>query len=99
VTNSVVDIWTHKEDFETLNILHFHVNDTSDSVTLDVKYMHEAENLDDHKEFGVDLQGRPLKYKIIIKNCKIFTVLYKESTEEGEVIEIPFKENTIEPSA
>ena len=75
------------------------MNDTSDSVTLDVKYMHEGESLDDHKEFGVDIQGRPLKYKIIVKKCKIFTVLYKEATEDGEVIEIPFRENVIEPTA
>lgn len=99
VTNSVVDIYTHREDNETLNIIHFHVNDTSDSVTLEVKYMHDNENLEEHKEFGVDMQGRPLKYKIIVKNCKIFTVMYKEATEEGEVIEIPFRENTIEPTA
>ena len=53
--NSVVDIWTCIEDHETLNILHFHVNDTSEEVTLDVKYMHEGESIDDHKEFSTDM--------------------------------------------
>lgn len=61
--------------------------------------MHESETLKDHQEFGVDVQGRPLKYKIIVKNCKICAVMYKESTEEGEIIEIPFRETVIEPSA
>ena len=42
--------------------------------------MHEGETIADHMEFGIDVQGRPLKYKIIVKNCKILTVLYKEST-------------------
>jgi hypothetical protein len=49
IANSTVDIWTHKEDFETLNILHFHVNNNSNHVTLDVKYMHEGETLEDYK--------------------------------------------------
>ena len=52
--------------------------------------MHDGETLDDHMVFGNDLQGRPLKYKIIVKDCKIQSVLYKESTEEGEIIECPF---------
>lgn len=30
VIYSTLDIWTHNEDFETLNILHFNVKDTSD---------------------------------------------------------------------
>ena len=30
---------------ETLNIIHIHVNDTSDMVTFDVAYLHENEKL------------------------------------------------------
>jgi len=50
VTNSVVEIWTSLIDTdaagETVNILHIHVNDTSDQVTFDTAYMHEGETLE-----------------------------------------------------
>lgn len=49
VEGSTVDIWTQidptDQAFETLNILHIHVNDTSDEVTFDVAYMHDGEDL------------------------------------------------------
>jgi len=101
VTGAIVDIWTQTIDFETLNIIHFHVNDTSDEVTLDVSYMHEGENLESFYTFKSDFEGRPLKYKIIVKDCRIFKVLYNESakTQGGQVHEIPFQENVIEPKA
>ena len=46
VADTVVDIWAEIIDPETLNIVHMHVNDTSDSVTIDVAYMHEDETLE-----------------------------------------------------
>ena len=92
VSGTQVDIWTQVIDHETLNIIHFHVNDTSDEVTLDVVYMHQGEDVKEFYTFGEDVYGRPLKYKIIVKDCKIHKVLYKESSEKGEVHEIPFNE-------
>lgn len=46
VQDTEMRIWTQKVDGETLNIVHIHVNDTSDEVTLDVAYMHEGESLE-----------------------------------------------------
>jgi hypothetical protein len=54
--------------------------------------MHEHEDIKEFYTFGEDIYGRPLKYKIIVKDCKIHKVLYKESSEKGEVHEIPFNE-------
>lgn len=76
VDESVVEVWTEKVDHETLNILHFHVNDTSEEVTIDTVYMHEGENIEDFTEFGNDFAGRPLKYKILVKDCEVYKVLY-----------------------
>ena len=56
--------------------MHIHVNDTSDEVTLDVAYMHSDEKIEDFQEFKTDISGKPLKYKIIVQNCKIFKVFY-----------------------
>lgn len=76
VDDSVVEIWTEQVDHETLNIFHFHVNDTSEEVTLDTVYMHDGENIEDFMEFGSDFAGRPLKYKILVRDCKVYKVLY-----------------------
>lgn len=53
-----------------------HVNDTSEEVTFDLAYMHDGESLEQFEEFKTDMSGRPLKYKIIIKDMAIFKVLY-----------------------
>ena len=42
VAGTSVDIWTEVIDFETLNIIHIHVNDMSDSITMDVRYVNEG---------------------------------------------------------
>ena len=99
VAGTKVDIWTQVIDFETINIIHFHVNDTSDEVTLSVSYMHEEEEMKDFMTFGNDLQGRPLKYKVIVKDCKVFALLHKESADEAEVDEIPFEEHVVDMNA
>lgn len=78
VPGTEVTIWTQKIDSETLNIVHLHVNDTSDEVTLDVAYMHDEEKLSDFMEFKVDAAGKPLKYKIIVKECHVHAVLYND---------------------
>lgn len=47
VNGSIIEIWTQVDPsdqaLETLNIVHIHVNDTSDMVTFDVAYMHDNE--------------------------------------------------------
>lgn len=64
---------------ETLNIFHLHVNDTSDEVTFDVAYMHDNEAIDQFIQFATDVSGRPLKYKIIVKDMAIHKVLYNRA--------------------
>lgn len=40
-----------------LNILHIHINDTSDEVSIDVAYMQDDETIKDFEEFKVDYTG------------------------------------------
>jgi len=59
-----------------------HVNDTSDEVSLDVRYVTPEEEgkilQDDYSDekFELDATGRPLRYKILIHNMRIWAVLY-----------------------
>ena len=60
-----------------LNIMHIHVNDMSDQVTMSVAYMEEGHSLKDFStNFGVDFAGQTLRYRILVKEQMIFKVLY-----------------------
>lgn len=95
--NSTMEIWTHQIDHETLNIVHIHVNDTSDEVTLDLAYMHSNEQIENHQEFKTDISGKPLKYKIVVKEAKVFKIYYNQVSNDGSknILEVPFVENSI----
>ena len=41
VMGGMVKIWTHQFRPQILNIVHIHVNDVADEVTLDVRYLTE----------------------------------------------------------
>lgn len=55
----------NKEDM--LNILHVHINDMSDSVTLNVSYLLPGHSLKDFSHFGVDAAGQTLRYRVIVQ--------------------------------
>ena len=111
VQNSNIEVWTQIDPTdiaqETINIIHIHVNDTSDQVTFDLAYLHDNEKLGQHQSFAADFSGRPLKYKIVVKDTKIFKILYNVGVNENSVydkesdairdgvIEIPFVEKKI----
>ena len=70
---------------DMLNIVHIHVNDTSDSVAFEVKYLKNSEYSDSSKaqvfdfskeNFSVDETGQKLRYKVLVKDEAVFAVLY-----------------------
>ena len=73
-----------------LNIVHVHVNDMSDQVTLEVAYMADGETLEAYQEFKEDITGRTLRYKVIVREETIHRVLYNQGG--GNIFEVPFKE-------
>lgn len=46
-------------------------------------------------QFKTDATGKPLKYKIVVKECRVFAVLYNDEAKNKQVKEIPFKEIVI----
>lgn len=94
-SNSVVKLWTHHNG-KVFNIVHMHVNDTSDEVPIDVQYLdswaYDIENI----PFGTDVTGAKLRYKFLVYDFKIRDVLYNS----GKVIEsIKFEEHPIATEA
>ena len=67
-------------------------------MTLDVAYLHQGEEVEDFKDFGTDFAGRPLKYKILVKDCEVYRVLYCDESLEKTVRELPKREWKIEVS-
>lgn len=59
-----------------LNIIHIHVNDTSDEVTVECDYMKAESNIEEYFEFKPDVAGQILRYKILVRDMKIFAMLY-----------------------
>ena len=89
---SVMKIWTSLYAADMLNIIHIHVNEGSDSVAIDVRYLqdhdyqHKSGQLNEGVMRGFDfskeefkndeLTGEKLRYKVLIKDQQVFAVLY-----------------------
>ena len=90
VRGSIIKLYSHLFRPDILNIVHIHVNDTSEEVTFDVAYMQEGQTLNDMQEFTVDQAGQKLRYKVIVSDMNIVALLYNDGT--GSIEEIPFEE-------
>lgn len=73
-----------------LNVCHVHINDRSEFVTVEVDYMQDEDSVKDYEEFKVDVTGKELRYKILVKDMAIFKMLYNMGN--GEILEVPFEE-------
>ena len=61
-------IYTCAQSPSILNIIHCHINDMSDSVTVDVDYMGDGELVSAYHEFNKDYTGMTLRYKILVRD-------------------------------
>lgn len=74
------------------NIVHIHINDTSDEVPIDVEYLDYFDYKIRDINFKKDFSGVPLRYKILVWNWQIRDVLYNNGTTIESVM---FQENVI----
>jgi len=70
-----IKIWTNVKN-EVINIVHVHVDDTSDEATFDFQVVLKADFDLRDLDFGVDVFGRVVRYKVVVFNCKIAGVYY-----------------------
>ena len=66
------------QEVQLLNIVHLHFNTMNEDTTVDAVYLEPGQTVLDHHEFGTDATGRPLKYKILVKNTRVEAILYND---------------------
>jgi hypothetical protein len=97
VSTSVVDVWTTVLETGVFNIIHCHLVDRNESVPILVVSMLDNEAAADHHEFGVDVTGQILRYKMLVKNNEINSILYNTGVtiEELKFNEIKVSNNVM----
>ena len=99
VIGSTLSIWSSKVNQDVLNILHIHLNDTSEEAAIEVVTLlssEEAVLIDEgdftSQVFKKDTTGVPLRYKILVYDMKVKAVLYNTG---ASIESINFKEMRI----
>ena len=96
VSTSLIKVYTTLYSKDILNILHIHLNDTSQEITIDSEFLEKDENVLNHKVFLMDATGKRLSYKLIFKNYKLLKIYYNVSNDF--IDEPPFEEIRITPN-
>ena len=94
--NDELKIYTTMYDKNTINILHFHLNDISEDITIEANYLEEEEKILNYKFSNKDISGRDLTYRLIFQNRKLQKIYYFQSQN---VIEPDFKEIRFTPNS
>ena len=97
VSTSSIKVYTTLYSKDILNILHIHLNDTSQEITVDSEFLEKDENILDHKVFLPDIMGKKLTYKFIFKDYKLCKVFYNVSNDF--IDEPSFEEIRIPPNS
>ena len=96
VANDPIKVYTTLYNKDILNILHIHLNDTSQEITIDSEFLENNENILNHKIFTTDVSGRRLTYKLIFKQYKLIKIYYCMSIDF--IDEPPFQEIKFSPN-
>ncbi len=92
VASSTIKVYTTLYNKDILNILHLHLNDTSQEITIDSEFLEKNDNILNHKIFTTDITGRRLTYKLIFQKNKLIKIYYCMSIDY--IDEPPFQEIT-----
>ena len=81
VASSSIKVYTTLYSKDILNILHIHLNDTSQEITIDSEFLEKDENILNHKVFSTDAMGKRLTYKLLFKDYRLIKVYYAVSND------------------
>ena len=96
VSSSSIKVYTTLYSKDILNILHVHLNDTSQEITIDSEFLEKEENILNHKVFTADAMGKRLTYKFLFKDYRLIKIYYAVSNTF--IDEPPFEEIRITPN-
>lgn len=96
ISSSLIKVYTTLHSKDILNILHVHLNDTSEEITIDTAFIDKEEKIKDYKKFEVDIMGNKLTYKFIFKENNLVKIFYNVS--QDFVDEPPFEEIRLPPN-
>ena len=81
VASSSIKVYTTLYSKDILNILHIHLNDTSQEIIIDSEFLEKDENILNHKVFTTDAMGKRLTYKLLFKDYRLIKVYYAVSND------------------
>lgn len=79
VSNSILKVYTSMYNKDIVNIIHIHLNDTSEEISVDSLFLEKSEMASDYKNFKIDVTGKKLNYKFIFRDFKVFYLFLIES--------------------
>jgi hypothetical protein len=81
ISTSSLKVYTSLYNKDIVNILHMHLNDTSEEIALDSVFLEKNEDILKHKNFEVDYRGKKLNYKLLFRDYKLIKIFYNVSSE------------------
>ena len=98
ISSSIIKVYTTLYNKNILNILHLHLNDTSQEITIDSEFLEKNDNILEHKVSSRDAMGKLLTYKLLFKDYKLIKIYYfvnDNYIDEPNFEEIRFNPNGI----
>lgn len=98
VSTSSLKVYTTLYNKDIVNIIHIHLNDTSDEIAVDSVFLERNCSVNDYKHFLIDSMGKKLNYKFLFRDyklIKIFNNLSPDFIDEPEFEEIRFNKQTL----
>lgn len=93
VASSVVELYTTSLSPGIFNIIHMHVDDISEEIPIEAVYVLPEQDSSEYYDFNVDARGVQLRYKVLIQEGKVRTVLYNPGG--GVVNDLPQIERSV----
>lgn len=76
VSTSKLKLYTNLYSKDIVNVIHIHLNDTSNEIAVDSVFLEKDQFPEDFKDFKTDIMGKKLNYKFIFKDLKLNKIYY-----------------------
>ena len=89
LTVTPIEVYGQELADDVYNLLHVHIPSLGESATVDLRYMKKYDETEKFMKFEKDITGTMLKYRILIQNGCVKTILYNF---RGKIRELGFRE-------